>query len=152
GRVAPCRPSAQAPVGLGALVEGALCWPPEGLGLDVAQRRQAWGRPEARTGETQRAVGLTRGQRGTGPRRPGARLAGEPLAGRDRPWRAAVATDGGWEAAPGPAATPGSGRAPPGGVPQKRRTRGRPRTRRQGRRAQPPQEGRLFAGRPAPPG
>ena len=152
GRVDPCRPSAQAPVGLGALVEGALVWPPEGWGPDVAQRRQAWGRPAARTGETQSAVGLTRVHRATGQRRPCARLAGDALSGRDRPWRAAVATDGGWEAAPGPAATPGYVRAPPVGVPQQRRTRGRPRTRRQGRSAQPPQAVRLFAGRPDPPG
>src|SRR5262249_60019573 len=32
GRVDPCRPSAQAPVGLGALVEGARGWAPEGVG------------------------------------------------------------------------------------------------------------------------
>src|SRR5262249_23658774 len=121
--------------GRGGWGGGARVWPPEGLGPEGAERRQAWGRPEARTGEPQRAVGLTRVQRATGQRRPCARLAGDALSGRDRPWRAAVATDGEWEAAPGPAATPGSGRAPPGGVPQKRRPRGRPPPRRQGPRA-----------------
>ena len=150
-RVDTCRRYAQATVRRWTMVEGERCWPAAWFGPDLAQRRQEWGMPAERTVETKIALGLQRVKRAKAPGLPCARLAGEALYGRDSPLRAEVDTAGGREAAPGPADTPVSLRAPRGGVPQKRSPPGRPRPRLQGRSPHTPQEVRPLAGRPDTP-
>jgi SRSO17 transposase len=151
GRVDTCLTYAQATVGLWAMVDGERFWPHEWLGPDFAQRRQELGLPEARTFETTSALGLQRVTRAQGPRLPFELLACDALYGRENPLRAAVDTEGVWDAAQVPADTPVYGRAPQVGVPPKRSKRGRPRTRLQILSPQTPQAVRLLAGSPSTP-
>ena len=133
------------------MVEGARFVPAEWLGPDCAQRRQAWGMPEERTVETTIALGLQMVKRAQAHGLPCELRAGDALDGRDHPGRADVDTEGVRSAAQVPADTLVSLRAPRGGVPQQRSTRGRPRTRLQGLSPPPPQEVRTLAGRPSTP-
>lgn len=142
-RVDPCLTDANG--GLGALVAGELCVPAEGFGAAFAQRRQERGVPGERRLETKRPLALKMRKRVKAQGRPFARLAGAALYGRDRPLRADVDAAGVRYAAQGPGDTRVYLREPRVGMPSKRRHRGRPRTRRQVRSGQRPQEGRAWA-------
>ena len=150
-RVATCLPYANATVRLWTMVDGDLFLPAEWFGPACAQRRQEWGIPEERTVETKIALGLKRVKRAKAQGLPFARLAGDALYGRDSHCRADVGMEGVWYAAQGPADPPVDRSAPPVGVPQKRRKRGRPRTRLQVLSPHPPQEVRTLAGSPSTP-
>jgi SRSO17 transposase len=150
-RVDTCLPYANATVGLWAMVDGELFVPQEWFGPDFAQRRKEWGIPEERTFETKIALGLKMVKRAQVQRLPFELLACDALYGRDSQFRADVDTEGVWYAAQVPADTPVYRSEPQVGVPQKRSTRGRPRTRLQGLRPHTPQEVRTLAGSPYTP-
>ena len=142
-RVDTCLPSANS--GRWAMVAGALFWPEEWFGAACAQRRRALGIPAERHLETQIPWGWKMIKRVKAPGVPCALWACDARSGRESPCRADWAAADVQSAAQVPAATVVYLREPPVGMPPKRSTRGRPRTRRQVLRGQGPHEGRALA-------
>jgi hypothetical protein len=134
--------------GLWAMVDGEGFLPEEWWGAACAPTRHALGLPPDRTCETQLQWGGKMGQRVKAKGGPCDLWAWDALDGRDSPLRAAWAAENGQDAAQVPAETAGSRRAPRVGLPPKRGTRGRRRTRLRGLRGQRPQAGRALAQHP----
>ena len=150
-RVDTCLTYANATVRLWTMVDGELFVPEEWFGPAFAQRRKELGIPEERTFATKIALGLKMVKRAKAQGLPFELLACDALYGRDSQFRADLDMEGVWYAAQVPADTPVYLSEPQVGVPQKRSTRGRPRTRLQGLSPQPPQEVRTLAGSPSTP-
>ena len=102
-RVDTCLPYANG--GLWAMVDGALCLPEAWCGAAFAQTRRALGIPQERTCETNIALGLQMVKRVKAQGGPVDRVACAALYGRDGPFRAALDTAGGLDAAQVPADT-----------------------------------------------
>ncbi len=130
------------------MVDGERFLPQEWCGPDVAQRRRELGMPEERTFATKIEWGVKMVNRANANRLPCERLACDALYGRDSQFRADLDAEGVRYAAQVPADTPVSRRAPRVGVPQQRRTRGRPRPRLQVLSRHAPREGRALARSP----
>ena len=150
-RVDTCLTYANATLRLWTMVDGELFLPEEWFGPDFAQRRKELGIPEERTFETKIALGLKMIKRAKAHGLPFELLACDALYGRDSHFRADLDTEGVRYAAQVPADTPVYLSEPRVGVPQKRSTRGRPRTRLQVRSPHTPQEVRTLAGSPSTP-
>jgi SRSO17 transposase len=131
-----------------AMVDGELFLPEEGFGEAFAQRRKELGMPAERRFETKLPLGLKMVKRGKGHGLPFDLLACDALYGRDSQLRAAVDAEGVRYAAQVPADTHIYLSAPRVGLPPKRGTRGRPRTRPQGLGGQEPHEVRALAQHP----
>jgi len=145
-RVDTCLPSANG--GLWAMVEGALFWPEEWCGAAFAQRRTALGIPAERRFATKLPLGLKMVKRVKAHGLPFALLACDALSGRDSQLRADVDAADVRYAAQVPADTHVYLSEPRGGVPEKRGTRGRPRTRLRVLSRQRPHEVRALARHP----
>jgi SRSO17 transposase len=115
--------------GLWAMVDGELFLPEEWFGAAFAQTRRELGIPPERTFETKIALGLKMGKRVKAQGVPFDLLACDALYGRDSQFRADVDAAGVLYAAQVPADTNVYVSEPQVGVPEKRGTRGRPRTR-----------------------
>jgi SRSO17 transposase len=147
-RVATCL--AYANGGLGAMGEGALFWPEAWCGEAFAQTRHERGIPPERTFATKLAVGLKMITRVKATGGPFDVWAGDALDGRDSQFRADGDTAGVLSAAQVPADPHVYVSAPHVGVPAKRGTRGRPRTRLDVLSRQRPHEVRALAHAPQP--
>jgi SRSO17 transposase len=150
-RVDTCLTYANATMRLWTMVDGELFLPAEWFGPAFAQRRKELGIPEERTFETKIAVGLKMVKRAKAQGLPFELLACDALYGRDNHFRAELDMEGVRYAAQVPADTLVYLSAPRVGVPQKRRKRGRPRTRPQVLSRHTPQEVRTLAGSPSTP-
>jgi len=115
--------------GLWAMVDGELFLPEEWFGAAFAQTRRELGIPPERTFETKIALGLKMVKRVKAQGVPFDLLACDALYGRDSQFRADVDAAGVLYAAQVPADTNVYVSEPQVGVPEKRGTRGRPRTR-----------------------
>jgi SRSO17 transposase len=134
--------------GGGTRGEGELCLPEEWCGEAWAARRQALGIPEDRTVETKLELGLQLVKRVKAHGLPFDLVACDAFSGRDRHVRAALEAEGVRYAAQVPADTLVDGSEPQVGVPQKRTTKGRARTRRQLLSQHRPHAGRALAQSP----
>lgn len=134
--------------GLWAMVDGELFLPEEWFGAAFAQTRRELGIPQERTFETKIALGLKMVKRVKAHGVPFELLACDALYGRDEPFRAALDTEGVLYAAQVPADTRVYVSEPQVGIPEKRGTRGRPRTRLHVLSRQRPHEVRALARHP----
>jgi SRSO17 transposase len=134
--------------GLWARVDGELFLPAEWCGEAFAQRRTELGMPAERHCETKLQLGLKMVKRVKARGRPFDLLACDALYGRDSQLRADVDAEGVRYAAQVPADPHISLSEPRVGIPPKRGTRGRPRTRPQGLGGQAPHEVRALAQHP----
>ena len=131
--------------GLWAMVDGELFLPEEWFGEAFAQTRHELGIPPERTFETKIALGLKMVKRVKANGVPFDLLACDALYGRESQFRADVDTTGVLSAAQVPVDTNVYVREPHVGVPEKRGTRGRPRTRLHVLSRQRPHEVRALA-------
>src|SRR5215475_11629017 len=131
--------------GLWAMVDGELFLPEEWFGAAFAQRRKELGIPAERRFETKIQLGLKRIKRVKGHGLPFDLLACDARYGRDSQFRADADTEGVRYAAQVPADTHVYLSEPRVGLPPKRGTRGRPRTRLQVLSGQGPHEVRALA-------
>src|SRR6266705_2737226 len=134
--------------GLWAMVDGELFLPEEWFGEAFAQTRHELGIPPERTFETKIALGLKMVKRVKAKGVPFDLLACDALYGRDSQFRADLAADHVQYAAQVPADTLVYLSAPQVGMPPKRDTRGRPRTRLQVLSGERPHEVRALAQSP----
>src|SRR5215813_12917858 len=134
--------------GLWAMVDGELFLPEEWFGAAFAQRRRELGIPAERRFETKSQLGLKMIKRVKAQGVPFDLLACDALYGRDSQFRADLAAANVQYAAQVPADTLVYLSEPPVGIPPKRGTRGRPRTRLQVLRGQGPHEVRALAQHP----
>ena len=134
--------------GLWAMVDGELFLPEEWFGAAFAQRRTELGIPAERRFETKIQLGLKMVKRVKADGLPFDLLACDALYGRDSQFRADVDAEGVRYAAQVPADTRVSLSEPRVGIPPKRGTRGRPRTRLQVLRGQGPHEVRALTQHP----
>src|SRR4029450_6298066 len=130
------------------MVDGELFLPEEWFGEAFAQRRKELGIPAERRFETKSQLGLKMVKRVKGHGLPFDLLACDALYGRDSQFRADVDAEGVRYAAQVPADTYVYLSEPRVGMPPKRGTRGRPRTRLQVLSSQRPQEVRALAQHP----
>jgi SRSO17 transposase len=145
-RVDTCLTSANG--GLWAMVDGELFLPEEWFGAAFAQRRTELGIPAERRFETKIQLGLKMVKRVKAQGLPFDLLACDALYGRDSQFRADVDAEGVPYAAQVPADTHVYLHEPRVGMPPKRSTRGRPRTRLQVLGGQDPHEVRALAQHP----
>ena len=134
--------------GLWAMVDGELFLPEEWFGEAFAQRRKELGIPAERHFETKLQLGLKMVKRVKARGLPFDLLACDALYGRDSQFRADVDAEGVRYAAQVPADTHIYLSEPCVGIPPKRGTRGRPRTRPQVLGGQEPHEVRALAQHP----
>jgi SRSO17 transposase len=134
--------------GLWAMVDGELFLPEEWFGAAFAQRRKELGIPAERRFETKIQLGLKMVKRVKGHGLPFDLLACDALYGRHSQFRADVDAEGVRYAAQVPADTHVYLSEPHVGMPPKRGTRGRPRTRLQVLSGQAPHEVRALAQQP----
>ena len=134
--------------GLWAMVDGELFLPEEWFGAAFAQRRKELGIPAERRFETKIQLGLKMVKRVKGHGLPFDLLACDALYGRHSQLRADVDAEGVRYAAQVPADTHVYLSEPHVGMPPKRGTRGRPRTRLQVLSGQAPHEVRALAQQP----
>src|SRR3989442_2615735 len=130
------------------MVDGNLFWREEWWGELSVQPRHELGIPPERTFETKIALGLKMVKRVKAKGVPFDLLACDALYGRDSQFRADLAADHVQYAAQVPADTLVYLSEPCVGIPPKRGTRGRPRTRLQVLRGQGPHEVRALAQHP----
>jgi len=134
--------------GLWAMVDGELFLPEAWFGAAFAQRRRELGIPAERRFETKIQLGLKMVKRVKAQGMPFDLLACDALYGRDSQFRADLAAAHVQYAAQVPADTWVYLSEPHVGIPPKRGTRGRPRTRLQGLHGQGPYEVRALAQHP----